>query len=253
MNITYNLLFGLVLLAVFVSGHDDASLSNEYDRITCGSAIKLQHESTKFRLHSHNINWGSGSGQQSVTAFEGAGDSNSLWLVRDGLNQLACPSGTPVRCGQIIRFMHVSTRKYLHSHLHAAPLTGQQEVSGFGDQQGGSSDTGDNWKVECAAGGEEYWPRNGRVAIQHVDTGAYLRTARTSAFDNNNCRGCPILGQLEVSAGRSKDANIYWGIEDGVFVADRTASPSDSDDQHSHSHNHSHDEDDDDDHYHDDL
>ena len=36
--------------------------------VTCGSAIKLVHEETNYELHSHDINYGSGSRQQSVTA-----------------------------------------------------------------------------------------------------------------------------------------------------------------------------------------
>lgn len=37
------------------------------DAMTYGSAVKLQHVESKYFLHSHQINWGSGSGQQSVT------------------------------------------------------------------------------------------------------------------------------------------------------------------------------------------
>jgi len=45
---------------------------SDYSRVTFGSAIKLQHRPSGFRLHSHQIKWGSGSGQQSVTGFEGS-------------------------------------------------------------------------------------------------------------------------------------------------------------------------------------
>lgn len=38
------------------------------------------HEKTKFRLHSHDVPYGSGSGQQSVTGFPGVVDSNSYWV-----------------------------------------------------------------------------------------------------------------------------------------------------------------------------
>ena len=43
--------------------------------------IKLQHFNTKYRLHSHDIPYGSGSGQQSVTGFEGGDDTNCYWIV----------------------------------------------------------------------------------------------------------------------------------------------------------------------------
>ncbi|MED6142675.1 Stromal cell-derived factor 2-like protein, partial [Stylosanthes scabra] len=49
-------------------------------QITYGSVIKLMHEKTKFRLHSHDVPYGSGSGQQSVTGFPNVDDSNSYWV-----------------------------------------------------------------------------------------------------------------------------------------------------------------------------
>ena len=52
-------------------------------QITYGSVIKLMHERTKFRLHSHDVPYGSGSGQQSVTGFPNVDDSNSYWVRID--------------------------------------------------------------------------------------------------------------------------------------------------------------------------
>lgn len=49
-------------------------------QVTYGSVLKLQHERTKFRLHSHEVPYGSGSGQQSVTGFPGVEDANSYWV-----------------------------------------------------------------------------------------------------------------------------------------------------------------------------
>ena len=51
-------------------------------QVTCGSLIKLQHEGTKGLLHSHEIAYGSGSGQQSVTGSFESDDANSMWIVR---------------------------------------------------------------------------------------------------------------------------------------------------------------------------
>ena len=53
----------------------------DYEGVTCGSTIKLQHSGTKARLHSHDIAYGSGSGQQSVTGFPETTDANSYWQV----------------------------------------------------------------------------------------------------------------------------------------------------------------------------
>jgi hypothetical protein len=59
-------------------------------QVTCGSTIKLAHDSSKYRLHSQGIPYSRGSRQQSVTAFplEHA-DSSSYWVVH----------GTKVRRG----------------------------------------------------------------------------------------------------------------------------------------------------------
>lgn len=55
------------------------SRSETVSHVTCGSVIKLENESkTGVRLHSHDIKYGSGSGQQSVTAVENQ-DTNSYW------------------------------------------------------------------------------------------------------------------------------------------------------------------------------
>lgn len=56
-------------------------------QVTCGSSIKLKHVSNpKFRLHSHQVSYSRGSGQQSVTAFPSSDDGQSYWIVH----------GTPV-------------------------------------------------------------------------------------------------------------------------------------------------------------
>ena len=44
--------------------------------------MKLQHANTGVNLHSHEISYGSGSGQQSVTGYTGGDDANDYWAVR---------------------------------------------------------------------------------------------------------------------------------------------------------------------------
>jgi hypothetical protein len=51
---------GALLMQLFLAARGDP--------VTCGSAIKIIHEETSYLLHSHDINYGSGSRQQSVTA-----------------------------------------------------------------------------------------------------------------------------------------------------------------------------------------
>ena len=50
--------------------------------MTCGSVLKLQNVHHKIRLHSHDVKYGSGSGQQSVTGTNEKEDVNSHWAVK---------------------------------------------------------------------------------------------------------------------------------------------------------------------------
>lgn len=51
-------------------------------QVTCGSVVKLKHATSEFDLHSHEISYGSGSGQQSVTGYKDTSDAASLWAVK---------------------------------------------------------------------------------------------------------------------------------------------------------------------------
>lgn len=118
-------------------------------QITCGSLLKLQHVGTGVNLHSHEIAYGSGSGQQSVTGFTGGDDANDYWAVKAAVVSLApplhlasqaahrsqssaqgleCHQGTPITSGSKIRLYHTTTQKWLHSHHFSSPLTNNQEV-----------------------------------------------------------------------------------------------------------------------------
>ena len=50
-------------------------------------------------------------------------------------------------CGDCVRLEHMMTKKNLHSHIQTSPVSGNQEVSGYGDN--GQGDMGDNWTVLC--------------------------------------------------------------------------------------------------------
>jgi hypothetical protein len=135
-------------------------------KVTCYSSIKLAHEASGHRLHSHKIAYSRGSRQQSVTALPDADDGTSYWTVvgskvgggggggwrqgggerRDGprganrpvvsaptppspsVQDEPCAPGQPLKKQQRLRLQHASSRKWLHSHLYQSPLSGNQEV-----------------------------------------------------------------------------------------------------------------------------
>lgn len=165
------------------------------------------HERTRYRLHSHDIPYGSGSGQQSVTSFAGVEDANSYWVVKDAKNSSSL-QGSTISHGAIFRLQHMQTRKWLHSHLHQSPITGNLEVSCFGGE--GESDSGDLWMLEID-GKDSVWTRDQRVRIQHVDTGAYLHS-----HDKKYSRIAG--GQQEVCGVKRKTADGVWIAAEGVYL-----------------------------------
>ncbi|KAL0741132.1 hypothetical protein Bca4012_082645 [Brassica carinata] len=209
---------GFFCLALFLylsldpdSGYTSASAAapsgKEGVEITFGSAIKLMHEKTKFRLHSHDVPYGSGSGQQSVTGFPGVTDSNSYWIVKPVPGTTA-KQGDAIKNGAAVRLQHMKTRKWLHSHLHASPISGNLEVSCFGDDS--NSDTGDHWKLTIEGSGKT-WKQDQRVRLQHIDTSGYLHS-----HDKKYQRIAG--GQQEVCGIREKRADNVWLAAEGVYL-----------------------------------
>lgn len=203
------------------------SLKKE-DPVTCGSVVKLVHKETGFNLHSHGIAWGSGSGQQSVTSNSAKNEKGSLWLIKESSHAVGCDIGTPIKCGDVIRLEHADSKKNLHSHLFRAPLSGNQEVSSFGDN--GNGDTGDNWEVICDTSKDTVWMRYKPVSFKHVDTSKYLSTSAAATFNQQNCGGnCPIMSQTEVSAAARKDIKAVWSTDQGVYYPVKGSSNQDDD------------------------
>lgn len=178
----------------------------EYEFVTFGSVVKLLNKQYSIRLHSHEVKYGSGSGQQSVTGMSHAEDANSYWQVRSPSDEHVM-RGTPVKCGQKIRLTHVQTQSNLHSHSFASPLTDEQEVSCFGE--GGEGDHLDNWNVICSG---KYWERDSYVQLQHDVTDQYL--AATS-----QTYGRPISGQREIACTYKGNRNpAKWKAMEGVYI-----------------------------------
>lgn len=202
-------LFFLLAFPNLVCGEDP-----EISVVTFGSTIKLQHTASSHRLHSHDVSYGTGSGQQSVTAVSDTGDANSFWIVKSAHEVSQKPAGTVIKCGDTIRLQHLRTSKNLHSHEHRAPMNRDKEVSAYGHLEGrwSSGDEGDNWQVECVKGNGE-WQRGADVRFRHTVSGYYLASHPSLRF------GDPIPGQLQVSAASRKGSNTVWRTSEGFYLA----------------------------------
>lgn len=185
----------------------DAQFKPGLNEVTYGSVVKLMHERTHYRLHSHEIPYGSGSGQQSVTGFGGVEDANSYWIVREAKDSPPL-QGATIPHGAVIRLQHMQTRRWLHSHLHQSPITGNLEVSCFGGDE--ESDSSDLWILEID-GKDRVWIRDQKVRFQHIETGAYLHS-----HDKKYSRIAG--GQQEVCGVRKKTPDNVWVATEGVYL-----------------------------------
>jgi len=177
----------------------------DYELVTCGTVLKLLNHFHNVRLHSHDIKYGSGSGQQSVTAVESSDDHNSYWQVKPKPGA-TCFRGTPVKCDQTIQLMHLATKKNLHGHHFRSPLSNNLEVSAFGED--GVGDAGDDWIVVCNTGN---WSRTEPIRLKNVVTGNYLHV-------NGDVYGRPIQGQREVSGHSNPNEKNYWQAAEGIYI-----------------------------------
>ena len=151
-----------------------------------------------------------------------------MWIVKESQNEPPCEVGKPLKCGDIIRLEHADTGKNLHSHLFRAPLSGSQEVSGFGDR--GTGDTGDNWQVLCDSSNDIFWQRYKPVTFMHVDTRKFLSSADNFKFNAQNCGGqCPIMDQTEVCAANKKDVHTKWFTDQGVYFPSKSTNTDEDD------------------------
>jgi len=196
----------LFVYFIFTANIQSVSGAFDYEYVTVGSAFKLLNQGIRVRLHSHEVTYGSGSGQQSVTGMDKKEDGNSYWQVRSPTDETLV-RGTPIKCGQNVRLTHLTTSKNLHSHHFRAPLSSYaSEVSCFGND--GDGDDLDNWQVQCSG---SLWSRNQFVSFKHVETGFYL-TCSDQKF------GRPIAGQHEIIAADNLGKKGKWKTVEGAFI-----------------------------------
>ncbi|KAI7821479.1 hypothetical protein BX661DRAFT_188391 [Kickxella alabastrina] len=116
-------------------------------KIKIGTVLSLKHILTGRFLHSdRSHSTQSGSNQQLVYANKWTTGEADWWQVVPANGDVPVP-GSIVAYGTQIRLRHVDTGRHLHSHYgFVDPLTGQNEVTCFGDQT--LSDENDHWVLE---------------------------------------------------------------------------------------------------------
>lgn len=210
------LLVSLILLSTARAGwwsgddhqHDHREyledLDEELSYVTYGSVIKLAHKGTGYRLHSHEVNYGGGSRQQSVTCYPDGTDSNSYWIVKEAFGERPQAQGTRIKHGDKVRFQHMMTGRNLHTHSHTAPLSQPgYEVSCYGGE-----DVMDNWVVDIPEKG--FWKRGEYIRLKNAEMNTYL-------MSHSQVYPSPIQGQHEVKCVTRKNDDAFWYTEEGLY------------------------------------
>lgn len=166
-------------------------------------------------LYSENArNQGGGSGQQIVTfSKDHLNSDKTLWWIH-GASDSNCTTSQPIRCGDVIRLSHVSTKRNLHTHNVVSSLSRQQEVTAWGEDYQG--DGGDDWIVTCST---EHWERSRNIKLLHRDTRRYLGAADNVKYHEGNCGAeCPLMNHLEAFGRKAADEYGDFQVESGLFV-----------------------------------
>lgn len=169
-------------------------------------------------LHSHIQTYPVGSQQQQVTCYHYK-DTNNDWVITPTWEDPAYEPDEPLRYlenGNVIRLVHATTGRNLHSHPVAAPVSKQNhEVSCYGNATIG--DSNDYWVVEVVddlvRGKAKNFNRvhslTTRIRFKHQNLGCYLVASN---------KVLPQWGfkQVEVSCTKEnnkKDEHTYWNVE----------------------------------------
>ncbi|KAJ1338160.1 dolichyl-phosphate-mannose-protein mannosyltransferase [Microdochium nivale] len=168
-------------------------------------------------LHSHVQTYPDGSQQQQVTCYHHKDTNNEWWFypernapAYDPADETAEPRF--VKDGEVVRLIHASTGRNLHSHDIAAPVSkSMKEVSCYGNLTVG--DEKDHWQVEIvkevSRGKAQLRTLTTSFRLKHPSMGCYLRAGNTNL---------PQWGfkQIEVTCDKKnnpKDTFTHWNIE----------------------------------------
>ncbi|KAI0950000.1 hypothetical protein AcV7_008603 [Taiwanofungus camphoratus] len=231
----YMTFFKMHFMILNHSGPDDAKMSSLFQanlvgntfsqnplEIAFGSKVTLKNMGwAGGLLHSHVQTYPIGSGQQQVTCYHYK-DENNDWIVSPRWDEPEYDPQGPIKYlvdGDVIRLIHVPTKRNLHSHPLPAPVSKlNNEVSGYGDDRIG--DLHDYWVVEVVddihRGSKSHVDKihslSTRLRLRHQATGCYLRAGNEIL---------PAWGfkQVEVSCDKEnnpRDVHTYWNVETHV-------------------------------------
>ncbi|XP_031339515.1 LOW QUALITY PROTEIN: protein O-mannosyl-transferase 2 [Photinus pyralis] len=181
--------------------------------VAYGAVVTLKnHRTGGGYLHSHYHLYpdGIGAKQQQITTYTHKDDNNKWIIYKYNTNDVK--GVTIVRSGDLVRFVHLPTKRNLHSHKEQAPITKKHfQVTGYGEN--GTGDANDIWRVSIIGGtdGSEVTTVSSKIRLIH-----YLQSCALTSTGKQ----LPKWGyeQQEVSCNPNlRDANAIWNVEENFF------------------------------------
>ncbi|KAG1337626.1 hypothetical protein G6F62_005841 [Rhizopus arrhizus] len=171
--------------------------------IRYGDHISLKHIGTNRYLASKPETYNGGSFQQKIFTSEGSPSDESTWIVLPPVVTEEEP-GYEVGWDDPVRLKHLTTRVNLHSHEIQSPVSGQQEVTGFGNDD--TTDENDVWKVqqfdEDDDQYDDFWRVGQPFILRHTKTSKLLHSHDVVLEEEAN----------EVSGFEGTDNNDKWVV-----------------------------------------
>ncbi|SBT76675.1 dolichyl-phosphate-mannose protein mannosyltransferase, putative [Plasmodium ovale] len=182
--------------------------------VTDGSSIILENVGTQYKLFSTDMKWGTGSGNQLVTAVTTKkNDDTLLWMVKV-YEEGKSLTGNKINCDEIVTLKHLTSNGYLAGSHHYSVLSNNFELSVNEDIESGK------FQVICENKKNKLWKLGEGVYLKNLKQNGYLSTSKKYEFNQNNCRNCPILHHLEVcilAYNYPKD-DQKWKARSGVII-----------------------------------
>ncbi|RKP28448.1 dolichyl-P-mannose-protein mannosyltransferase [Metschnikowia bicuspidata] len=171
-------------------------------------------------LHSHIQTYPQGSQQQQVTTYSHK-DANNNWIFQrarglEPYDQENSKELEFIHDGMVVRLMHPTTGRNLHSHAMPAPLTASEfEVACYGNLTIG--DEKDNWIVEIM----DNDGKENKTRLHPLSTSFRLRNAVMNCYLGVSGQSLPAWGfrQGEVICYKNlfgNDKRAWWNLETNV-------------------------------------
>lgn len=151
----------------------------------------------------------------SVTGYH-IDDLGSYWQLSQKHQAVSKTVFDPLLCGDTVTVSSAIMGYFLRAEETQFGLTTELLPMVHGMARNNLDDK-INWQLQCVDRHEgEQLHYNDRIRLKHQITGKYVSLDDAYAYTEANCRGCSIIGQLELHALDTADDTTIFQIKTGI-------------------------------------